>query len=69
MDNKKKEELLKIQRESRQKKSSCKKNEVSDEDGEWLSKNDNYQRESIHTPSQEEEIITAGIMATHSFLR
>jgi predicted HNH restriction endonuclease len=62
MDSKKKEELLKRQREARQKQKSCnKENEVPAEDSEWLSRNDNYQRQSIHMPFQGQENIPTGM--------
>ncbi|KAM0824971.1 hypothetical protein ACQ4PT_069873 [Festuca glaucescens] len=51
MDSTKKKELLKKRRESRQKQKLStrnKENEVPAEDGEWLRRNDNYQRKTIH---------------------
>jgi hypothetical protein len=72
MDSLKKEELLKRKRESRQrqKSSTCnKENDNPTEGSEWLSRNDNYQRQSIHMPSQAKEIIPTGMIATHSLLR
>ena len=63
-------ELLKRRREARKKKNSStsnKENEVPAIDTEWLSRNDNYERRSIHVPFQQQEIITNGMMATYLF--
>lgn len=72
MDSTKKDELLKRQRETHQKRKSStrnKENEVPHEDSEWLSRNDTYQRQHVHMPSQVQESIMAGMMATNSWLK
>ena len=40
-----------------------KENEVLDQNTEWLSRNDNYQRQSISMPFQGQETITSGMNA------
>lgn len=81
MDSTKKENFLKKQRESVQKRKSSnsvnkenevplanKETEVPSEDGEWLRRNDNYKRQSIHMPFQGQTIIPTGMIATYSCL-
>jgi hypothetical protein len=54
--------------ESLQKRKSStlnKENEVPSEDDEWLRRNDNYQRQSIPMPFQQESIIPTGMIATY----
>jgi hypothetical protein len=80
MDSTKKENFLKKQRESVQKRKSStvnkenevplvnKETEVPSEDDEWLRRNDNYKRQSIHMPFQWQTIIPTGMIATYSCL-
>jgi hypothetical protein len=71
MDTDKKNELLKKRREARQKRktlTSEKEDVVSDEDTEWLSRNDMYRRQPIHMSSDEQELQPTGMKATISWL-
>ena len=64
MDSTKKEKLIERKREARQKRKSStsnKENELLAEDTEWLSRNDNYQRQSLHVPFQGQEFIANGM--------
>jgi hypothetical protein len=72
MNSTKREELLKRHRESHKKQNPStwnKENEVPAEDSEWLRRNDNYQRHSIHMLSEGKETSTTGTIVTHPYLR